>query len=183
METQTEYEADILLAVFSSDRAAAEAVSALHGAGIQSSQSSLAPGRYQLADVRLRRRFGAGVVAAIVGAIIGAIIGILLEVWLVGRGYDILFWFGVAGAAGGAVIGPLFGIARESKYDDDVARFTQIDPGHTATLVRAQAEVGTLNHARHILARCGAEEFLDVPAYDSAQEPGLTDQNRRRPAA
>lgn len=62
METQGDDEADVLLAVFPSANVATVAERAVEAAGIESSQSRLAPGRYQLADRRLASRFRAGIV-------------------------------------------------------------------------------------------------------------------------
>jgi hypothetical protein len=53
LETQTDYEAVVLLAAFRSVESAQAAEKALQAAGIEYKQRPLQPGRYQVADPRL----------------------------------------------------------------------------------------------------------------------------------
>jgi hypothetical protein len=101
METQVEYEAEVLLAVFPSARAARDAQRGLDAAGIPSSESLLSPGRYQVADPRLGDRFRASIGAAIVGAIIGALIGAGVALWF--NQFGGVFAVIVGLAVGGAI--------------------------------------------------------------------------------
>jgi hypothetical protein len=168
METQVDYETEVLLAVFHSGSAAAEAERALHAAGIESRQSLLAPGRYQVADERLGKRFRAGIGSATVGAIVGAAIGAALAMWLFSGSLMVIVGLAIAGGFGGALVGPLYGIGKAARYDDDVARTTEIDPSTEAVLVETRSPAtGTRGNAREILQRAGAIALLDIPAYEA----------------
>ena len=168
METQLDYEADVLLAVFPSASVAAEAERTLEAAGIESSQSPLTPGRYQLADMRSGSRFRAGIGAAIVGAIVGGGIGAGFALWLFGASGMVIAGLAVAGAFGGAIVGSMFGIERVSRYDDNVATSMQISPESSAVVVRARIPpTGAHESAREIVERAGAVALLDVPTYEA----------------
>jgi hypothetical protein len=168
MQTQQDYEVDVLLAVFPSPAVAEAAERALADADIASTEVPLAPGRYQLADFRLRRRARAVVGAAMVGGVVGAAVGAVVALLLFGTYPIVTVWLAIAGLLGGAIIGPLFGIERASRYDADVARSTDIAPDSSAVLVRAEASrVGAHGSVREIVEGAGAVALLDVPAYDA----------------
>ena len=119
METQADYEAVVLLAVFRSAEASQAADVALQSAGVEHTQHPLQPGRYQVADPSLRTYTRLIVGAAIAGALFGAIIGVVVALRQVGADGLAVFWFAVAGAVGGAVIGGLIGLAMRAQYDDN----------------------------------------------------------------
>jgi hypothetical protein len=167
MQTQLDYEADVLLAVFPSATAAADAERALGAASIPSTAAPLAPGRYQVADRRFHHRFRESIGAAIIGAVVGALIGVGLAAWLFGGDVAVIVGLAVAGAFCGSVVGPLYGIARTSRYDDDVAPSTLVEPGSTAVVLRAEPPVGSIATARDLLVDAGAIALLDVAAYEA----------------
>ena len=168
MQTQQDYEADVLLAVFPSRAAADAAERALAYAHIRCAEAPLGPGRYQLADRRLGHRARAVVGAAIVGAVLGAVLGAIVGVLLFRANPVVIVWLAIAGLIGGAIIGPLYGIERAAHYDDNVARSTQIAPHSSAVLVRAESpRVGAHGSARDIVARAGAIALLDVSTYEA----------------
>lgn len=179
MQTQLDYEAEVLLAVFPSPAAAADAERALGAASIPNTESPLAPGRYQLADRRFRQRFRESIGSSIIGAIVGLLIGFGVAAWLFGGGVAVIVGLAVAGAFCGSVVGPLYGIARTSRYDDDVAPTTLVEPGSTAILIRAEPPVGSIANARNMLVRAGAVALLDVAAYEARMrgttEPTVVD--------
>jgi hypothetical protein len=167
LETQTDYEAVILLAAFRSVESAQAADKALQEAGIEHTQSALQPGRYQVADPRLRTYTRVIVGAAIAGALVGAIVGVVVAVRLVGAAWPTAFFFAVAGAGGGAIIGSLIGLAMRAQYDDDVARTIEVAADPPAALITTYIRRTGPNQARvhAILEQAGAIAYLDGPSY------------------
>jgi hypothetical protein len=129
LETQTDYEAVVLLAAFRSVESAQAAEKALQAAGIEYKQRPLQPSRYQVADPRLRNYTRIIVGAAIAGALVGALSGIVIALLLAYAQWPAPFFFAVAGAGGGAVIGSLIGLTVRAQYDDDVARTIVVEAG------------------------------------------------------
>ena len=169
METQADYEADVNLAVFRSQDAADIAARALRTAGIEHTQTALLPGRYQVADPRLRKYTRSIVGAAVAGAVVGAIIGVAFGLWLFGSAWHIATWLGVAGAGGGAVIGGLVGLQVSARYDADVAGTIEVAAEPVAVLITTRTSHASPGHAheREILRRTGAIALLDVPSYEA----------------
>jgi hypothetical protein len=179
METQIDYEAEIHMAVFRSAEPAEVAARALRSAGIEHIRTPLPPGRYQVADPRLRRYTRAVIGAAIVGGVIGAIIGAGLALWFFGIATQIATWFAVAGAGGGAVIGGLVGLEVRARYDADVAATVDVtsEPGAIVITTHTTQASGSGAKARKILREAGAVAFLDVASYRAreraAQGPAI----------
>jgi hypothetical protein len=168
MQTQEDYEADVVLGAFLSAESARSAVRALHAAGINAGEAPLAPGHYQLADVRVVSRMRTVLRAAIVGAIVGAVIGVVVAVLWFGSNLYVILGFAVAGLFGGGIVAPLFGIEQASRYDEDVARTIDIVPDSAAFVIRAEtAPAGARASARQILERAGTVGILDVATYES----------------
>jgi hypothetical protein len=167
LETQTDYEAVVLLAVFRTAESAQAADKALQAAGIEHTQSPLQPGRYQVADPRLRNYTRVIIGAAIAGAIVGAIIGVVVALLLAYAQWPAPFFFAVAGAGGGAVIGGLIGLMMRAQYDDDVARTIVVEAEPPAVLISTYTSRTSPNHAkvRTILEQAGATAFLDGASY------------------
>jgi hypothetical protein len=168
MQTQQDYETDVLLAVFPSPAAAEAAERALADAHIACREVPLGAGRYQLVDRRLAHRARAVVGAAIVGSVAGAVLGAACGLLLFRANPVVIVWLAIAGLIGGAIIGPLYGIERASNYDANVARSTQIAPDSSAVLVRAESpRVGARGNARDIVLHNGAVALLDVSTYEA----------------
>ena len=175
METQVDYEADVHLAVFRSRDSAEIAARALRTAGIEHTQSALLPGRYQMADLRLRRYTRSIVGAAVAGAVVGALIGVAFALWLFGPAWHIATWLGVAGTGGGAVIGGLVGLQVSARYDADVARTIEVAAESSAVLITTRTTQASPGHGqvREILQRAGAVAFLDVPSYEAHERAAV----------
>jgi hypothetical protein len=167
VETQIDYEAEVHLAVFKSAASAKAAGRALRQAGIEFTRGPLDPGRYQLADPRLRTYTVATLWAAAIGAIVGALIGIGVAVVTVAGALIVALWFALAGAGCGAIIGGLIGLQAKAQYDEDVAKTIDVAPdGAILITTHATTANGGGVKARKILRQSGAVAFLDVPSYE-----------------
>jgi hypothetical protein len=168
VQAQVDYEAAVHLAVFRSESSAEGANRALEQTGIEHTLGPLLPGRYQVADPRLRRYTRAIVGAAIAGAVVGVVVGIGLALWFFGAAWQIATWFAVAGAIGGAVIGGLVGLQVRARYDADVAEVIDVPTQPPAFVITAYTQ---RSDVRAILERAGAVAFLDVASYEARERP------------
>ena len=144
MEVQSDYETDLILAVFRTSEQAAAAVERLAQQRIHADHASqvvLPPGRYDLADGTLNEEMNGIVRGAEIGAPAGAVLGLGAAASLLGGpSPDVIVGLVAAGAFVGGVLGALEGAVLRARFDDDIAAVHHV-PADTSEALLIQAAI------------------------------------------
>jgi hypothetical protein len=167
MEVQSDYETELVLAVFPTLDEAQGAMERLARQGIHTDgarQVALPPARYDLADGTLGEEVSGVLRGAEIGAPAGAVVG-LGAAALLGAVPQVLAGLAVGGAFMGAVLGALEGAVLRARFDDDVAAVHEVRDGNPQVLLvlHMVGSDGTAR-ARRVLSSAGAIAFLDSAA-------------------
>jgi hypothetical protein len=167
MEVQSDYETELILAVFRSSGDADAALERLAERQIhadEARQSVLPPGRYDLADGTLGEGVAAVVRGAEIGAPAGAVLGLgAAAAMLGGSSPEVLAGLAAGGAFVGGVLGALEGGVLRAHFDDDVAGVHEVHDGipEVLLILHTVASDGSTTRARRVLSSAGALAFLD----------------------
>lgn len=175
MEVESDYETEVILAVFATPEAADSAVQRLSHLRIHADdarRSVLQPGCYDLADGTFGEAVTGLVRGAEIGVPVGAVVGLGAAASLLGgSSAAVLAGMAVGGAFVGGVLGALEGAVLRAHFDDNVAVRHEVrydSPEVLLTLHTSGAD-GTTARARRILTTSGAVAFLDASTVDSAR--------------
>ncbi len=170
MQVQSDYETDLILAVFPTLEGAAHAVERLAQQHIHADGARhlvLPPGRYDLADVTLGEELSGVVRGVEFGAPAGAVIGLGAAASLLGGASpEVLAGLAAGGAFVGGILGALEGAVLRARFDDNVAAVHEVHAGFPEVLLILQAESAddSATRARRLLTAAGALAFLDASA-------------------
>jgi hypothetical protein len=167
MEVQSDYETDLVLAVFRTSGEAEIAMGRLAQDHVQTDDirmTTLPPGRYDLADGMLGEEMSGVMRGAEIGVPAGAVVGLGAAASLLsGPSAEVLAGLAIGGAFAGAVLGALEGAVLRARFDDGAAAVHHVaidQPEALLILHTASANDGP-NRARRILRSAGAVAFLD----------------------
>jgi hypothetical protein len=167
MEIQSDYESELILAVFRTLEDAHRGVTRLaeqhvHTDGAR--QLPLQPGRYDLADGTLGEEISAVVRGAEIGVPAGAVLGLGAAATLLGGSSpEVMAGLAAGGAFVGGVLGALEGAVLRARFDDDVAAVHEVRHGSSEVLLilHLVSADGLAARARRALNAAGAVAYLD----------------------
>ena len=167
MEVQSDYETELILAVFATLEVAQNALRRMLAQRIHADDAHhvvLPPGRYDLADNTLGEEMSALMRGAEIGVPAGAVIGLGAAASLLGGSPEALAGLAAGGAFVGGVLGALEGAVLRARFDDDVAAVHEVPEGIPQTLLvlHTVGSDGTTARARRFLTSAGALAFLDA---------------------
>ena len=167
MEVQTDYETELILAVFPTLDEAQGAVERLARQGIHHDgvrHVELPPARYDVDDGTFSEEVSGVLRGVEIGAPAGAVVG-LGAAALLGAVPEVLAGLAAGGAFMGAVLGALEGAVLRSRFDDNVAAVHEVRDGNPQVLLVLRTIGSDGNkRARRVLASAGAVAFLDCSA-------------------
>lgn len=173
MEVESDYETEVILAVFATREGADSAVHRLSNMRIYADdarQSVLPPGRYDLADGTFGETMTGLVRGAEIGLPVGAVVGLGAAASLLGgSSAEVLAGMAVGGAFFGGVLGALEGAVLRVHFDDNVAVRHEVRHGSPEVLLtlHTSGSDGTTARARRILTAAGAVAFLDASTVET----------------
>jgi hypothetical protein len=167
MEVQSDYETDLVLAVFRTSGEAEIAMRRLAEDHVRTDgvrMTPLAPGRYDLADGMFGEEMSGLVRGAEIGGPAGAVVGLgAAASLLTGPSAEVLAGFAIGGLFAGAILGALEGAVLRARFDDGCASVHQVQQGQPEVLltVHTASANDTATRARRVLTSAGAVAFLD----------------------
>jgi hypothetical protein len=171
MEVQSDYETELVLAVFRTVDDAEGALQRLaeqhvHAEGAR--HMVLPPGRYDLADVTLGEEMDGIVRGVEIGAPAGAALGLGAAAGLLGGAPEVLAGLAAGGAMLGGVLGALEGAVIRARFDDDVAAVHAVreDDPEILLVLHTPGADGSTARAHRVLTSAGALAFLDPGALE-----------------
>ena len=174
METQSDYESELILAVFPTLEEAERGVLQLAQQHVRTDGARhmpLLPGRYDLADGTLGEEVSAVVRGAEIGVPAGAVLGLGAAATLLGGASpEVMAGLAAGGAFVGGVLGALEGAVLRARFDDNVAAVHVVRDGSNDVLlvVHIASADGSGARARRALHAAGAMAFLDSTALQFA---------------